>query len=299
MPVHRIPTYIAAAFLVTAASQSMAADQDTESFAVTTEVKFVTDQRTRGISDSQNEPGVKLTVQAAHQSGLIGQVELSSVGNKSFTNSNGMSVTLAGGYRWGDPDAWHFGVGLAHEMFPDAKFNAPHGLDLGAGGVPTDFRSSTYDTSFAVLEAGYGALETRFLSVISDTYRGADTGGVCGQLLNISQDRPQLQTQAMDCYARGDKNSRGSWLFDVDYKYDISGNTALNLHAGYQKVANFEEGDFSDVGIGVTHKRWGFEWTANWVSTNTRVRELYVFRDGGNLRSTDDAKLVLGVSRRL
>lgn len=297
MSAHRFSACFAVVLMATCAVNSFAAAPETESFAVNTEVKVLSDQRTRGISDSLNGPVLKLTVQVAHQSGFIGQAELSTVSNKQFTNSNGAALTLAGGYRFGDPEAWHFGVGLATEIFPDAKFNAPHGLDLSTGS-PTDSRSTNYDTTFAVLEAGYGALDTRFLSVISDTYRGADTGGVCGQMLDISQDRPQLQTQMMDCYARGDKNSRGSWLLDVDYKYDITGSTALNLHAGYQKVANFEEADFSDVAIGVTHKRWGYEWTANWVSTNTRVRELYVTRDGNSLQSTDNAKLVLGVSRR-
>ena len=31
-------------------------------------------------------------------------------------------MTLAGGYRFGDPEGWHFGVGLATELFPGAQF---------------------------------------------------------------------------------------------------------------------------------------------------------------------------------
>jgi hypothetical protein len=202
-------------------------------------------------------------------------------------------VTLAGGYRFGDPEGWHFGAGLATELFPGAKFDAPRGFDM-ATGTPTDFQTTRYDSTFAVAEIGYGALEGRILNVISKTYRGADTGGVCGTMLALMPD----PTKALDCYARGDHGSRGSWLFDLDYKVGLTPTTTLNLHAGYQKIANFKEANFSDYRIGVTHKRWGFEWNADWVTTNTRVRELYLAQDGDTLRATDGNKFVVSVSRR-
>jgi hypothetical protein len=279
--------------MLLAGSVVQALGAETASYAVDTEVKVTSDQRTRGISDSLNRPGMKLSVQAAHESGLIGLVEISSVSKKQFVEGAGVGVTLAGGYRFGDPEGWHFGAGIAAELFPGAKFQAPHGFVL-ATGTPTDFRTTRYDSAFAVAEIGYGALEGRILNVISKTYRGADTGGVCGTMLALMPD----PTQALDCYARGDHGSRGSWLFDLDYKYSLAPTTTLNLHAGYQKIANFKEANFSDYRIGVTHKRWGFEWNADWVTTNTRVRELYLAQDGDTLRATDGNKFVVSVSRR-
>jgi len=232
-------------------------------------------------------------VQAAHETGLIALAEFSTVSRKQFLDGDGLGVTLAGGYRFGDPEAWHFGVGLATEMFPRAKFDAPHGFDFGVG-APTDFRSTNYNSSFAVLEIGYGAIEGRILNVISKTYRGADTGGVCGTMLALMPD----PTQALECYARGDHGSRGSWLLDLDYKFSITPATTLNLHGGYQRIAHFKEADFSDLRVGLTHKHWGFEWSADWVATHTRVRELYLALDGDKLKATDDSKLVVSVSRR-
>jgi hypothetical protein len=279
--------------LAGSAACTLAAEKETASYAIDTEVRVSTDQRTRGISDSLNKPGVRLSVQAAHESGLIGLAEFSTVSSKQFLGGDGLGVTLAGGYRFGDPDAWHFGVGLATELFPNAKFDAPHGFDLSTG-TPTDFRATNYNSSFAVVEVGYGAIEGRILNVISKTYRGADTGGVCGTMLALMPD----PTQALECYGRGDHGSRGSWLFDLDYKYSLAPATTLNLHAGYQRIANFQEADFSDVRVGVTHKQWGFEWNADWVDTHTKVRELYLAQDGNTLRATDDSKLVLSVSRK-
>ena len=266
---------------------------DTASFSVDTDVRLASDQRTRGISDSFNRPGVKLSVQAAHESGLIGLIELASVSKKQFLEGSGVGVTLGGGYRFGDPEAWHFGVGLATELFPGAKFEAPHGFDMNTF-TPTDFQTTKYDSAFAVLEVGYGALEGRVLNVISKTYRGADTGGVCGTMLALMPD----PTQGLECYARGDNNSRGSWLLDLDYKYHLAPATTLNLHGGYQKIRHFKEANFSDLRVGVTHKQWGFDWNADVVATNTRVRELYIALDGDEQRATDNTKFVVSVSRR-
>lgn len=278
-------------FLCAGSAAAFAAD--TARYAVDTELKLSSDQRTRGISDSLNRPGLKLSVQAAHESGLIGLVEVATVSKKQFLQGDGLGVTLAAGYRFGDPEAWHFGVGLAAELFPGARFEAPHGIDLEAG-VPTDVRSTRYDSRFAVLEFGYGALEGRLLHVLSKTYRGADTGGVCGTMLALMPD----PTRALECYARGDHGSRGSWLADLDYRFHLDPATTLTLHAGYQRISHFSEANFSDLRVGITRRQWGFDWSADWVTTNTRVRELYLALDGDRLRATDGNKLVLAVSRK-
>jgi len=291
MASNRLLSFAAGLVLAGAAAQALSAE--TASHSIDTEVKLSSDQRTRGISDSLNRPGLKLSVQAAHESGVIGLVEFSSVSKKQFLDGAGLGMTLAGGYRFGDPEGWHFGAGLATELFPGAKFEAPHGFDMSTG-TPTDMQTTKYDSAFAVAEIGYGALEGRILNVISKTYRGADTGGVCGTMLLLMAD----PTQALDCYARGDHNSRGSWLFDLDYKFNLDPATTLNLHGGYQKIANFKEANFSDFCIGITHKHWGFDWNADWVTTNTRVKELYLAQDGDTLRATDGNKFFVSVSRR-
>lgn len=283
----------AALFALAATSPVLAADDTTASLVLDTEVKLSTDHRTRGVSDSLNRPGVKLSVQAAHESGLIGLAEFSTVSDQQFLQADGVGVTLAGGYRFGDPDGWHFGVGLATEFFPGASFEAPHGFDMGTG-TPTDVRRGDYDSTFAVLEAGYGALEMRALNVISKTYRGANTGSVCGTMLGLMAD----PTQALACYGRGDNNSRGTWLFDIDYKFHLNPTTTLNLHAGHQRVANFSEANLTDYRVGITHRRWGFDWNADWVGTRTKVRELYLAQDGNRMRATDNNRIVLSVARK-
>ncbi len=285
----------AAPALIAAALPVRAAGPDIASYSLDTRVTVLNDERTRGVSDSLMKPAVKLGVEFAHQSGFVAVADIVNVSTKSFMNGNGTDITVGAGYRWGNPDAWHFGLGLAAEIFPGAKFNAPHGFDMNTF-TPTDFRDTSYNSRFAVIEIGWGNLQGRILDVVSRTYRGADTGGVCGQLLQFEQFTDP--TPALECYARGDHDSRGTLLYDLDYTIGIAPATKLVLHAGRQKVANFREADFDDYRIGITHKHWGFDWNADYVTTHNKVRDMYLVQDGDTARATDNSKLVLSVSRR-
>lgn len=291
---------VAISTLICTVQQAHAEDREFVSYEIDASASLVSDVRTRGISDSLLKPGLKLSMEIAHETGLVAIAEAVTVSKKQFLDGNGLGLTLGAGYRFGDPDAWHFGVGVATEMFPGAEFKAPNSLDMALGGDEADFPETSYDSNFLLLEISYGALEGRILNVISDTYRGANTGGVCGSMLKYNTPPYSNQfeiTQAQECYARGDNDSRGTLLYDLDYTIDLAPATKLKLHAGYQDVANFSEANFADYGIGLTHKQWGFEWGVDYVTTRTRARELYLAEDGDELRETDNDKLVLTVTR--
>lgn len=269
------------------------AQEETASYVLEPTIKLTSDVRNRAISDSLSLPGVRLSMNVAHESGIAGFVELASVSKQQFLGGNGFSAVAGVGWRTGNPDGWHFGIGTAVELFPGASFEAPHAFDMDSF-TPGDMRTTKYDSSFLALEAGYGALEFRALNILSDTYRGIDTGGVCGTLLQLNPD-PMV---GINCYARGDKNSRGSWLLDVNYKIPLNAQTAVNLHAGFQRIRNFDEANMDDYAISITHKRWGYEFTAEWLIAQTKARELYLAQDGNQLVVTDNNKLVLTVSRK-
>ncbi|MBP1143334.1 MULTISPECIES: TorF family putative porin [Pseudomonas] len=284
--------YVMAAALCSAAGPTLAIADEMSSYAVDVTAKVSSDIRTRGISDSLNRPGAKVTIQVAHETGLVALAEFTTVSKKQFLDGDGAGVLLAGGYRFGDPDAWHYGVGLAAEMFPGAQFKAPNRFDFETF-TPGEEHSTNYNSQFAVLEIGYGALEGRIARVLSKNYRGANSGGVCGAQLQFRDD----PTKGLDCYAKGDRNSRGSMLYDLDYKYALGINTNLKLHAGYQQIENFSEADFADYGAGLVHHWWGFDWGLDWVTTRTRARELYMAEDDGHVRTTDGSRWVASISR--
>jgi len=288
----RCKTILALAVLP-AMMQSAHAEPEISTWTADVDVKLASDQRTRGVSDSLMGPAVKASLQVAHASGLVAVAEVVNVSKTQFPNGDGVDLTFGAGYRFGDPEAWHFGVGMAAEVFPDAKFQAPHAFDMETF-TPLAVRSTGYNSSFAALEIGYGALEGRILDVLSRTYRGADTGGVCGAMLQFAAD----PTAALSCYARGDHGSRGTLLLDLDYKLRVAPATTLTLHAGRQVVANFSEASFNDYRIGLARKQWGFTWAADWVATRNKTRELFLAQDGDRVRATDNDKLVLSVSHR-
>ncbi|UZD97730.1 hypothetical protein LOY64_12250 [Pseudomonas corrugata] len=285
--------YSMAGLLLSAAIPSLALADEMASYAVDVTAKASSDIRTRGVSDSLNGPGARVTIQVAHESGLVALAEFTTVSKKQFLEGDGAGVLLAGGYRFGDPEAWHFGLGLAAEMFPGAHYRAPNKFDMDTFTL-TDERSTNYNSQFAIVEIGYGALEGRIARVISKSFRGANTGGVCGTLLQFRDD----PTKGLECYGRGDHDSRGSMLYDLDYKYALGMNTTLKLHAGYQQIENFSEANFADYSVGLAHHWLGLDWGVDWVTTKTRARELYLVEDDGHERATDDDSWVFSVSHQ-
>ena len=266
-----------------AAAQSPApADPVIAEHSVEARVSLMTDRRSRGISDNNRRPALELHVEGAHASGLVGVFEVGSVSKHVYPNSSGYNLLLAGGYRWGNPEGWHFGLGVAHERFPGAHFEAPGsvGFDVDpATGepflVPLDVRDHDFTTTYGVIEFAWGALEGRYLNVVSKEFRGFSTGMVCGTLLQLRAD----PTSGLDCFARGDHGSRGSQLLGIDYTHALDGRTWLLLHAGVQKVRNFREGDTADWSVGVKHNRWGLDWQLQLVGVNVKAHELYVAAD--------------------
>ncbi len=66
-----------AALLWPIVSPSLAIADEMASYAIDVTAKAVSDVRTRGISDSLNGPGARVTVQVAHESGLVALAEFS------------------------------------------------------------------------------------------------------------------------------------------------------------------------------------------------------------------------------
>ena len=272
---------------------AQAEDSGMASTAVGVEVKLLSDLRSRGVSDSGRKPAAQLSLQLAHESGIVGLAQLSTVSKKTFANGDGVNLLLAAGYRFGDPEGWHYGVGLASEFYPGASFVAPHRINP-ATGEASDFRRTRYNTSYAMVDIGWGGLEGRIMTVISGNLRGANTGGVCGQTL-VAAANP---TAGLACYARGDHDSRGTMLYDIGYRYDLTPTTTIKLHAGTQIVRHFKEANLTDYSIGIVHQRWGFEWSAEWMGTKVRQAEVFKIADGNGWKAQNDRRLVFTVSRK-
>lgn len=266
-----------------------------QSYSLDFEARLTTDRRTNGLSDTYRRPGADFTVNAAHESGLVGFLQLGTVARESFPKGNRSTVLVGAGYRWGHSEGWHFGLGLAQEMFPNAEVEAPRNAFID----PTDTVKTRFDTTFGVLEFGYGIIEARYLLVTSRDFRGNNTAVVCGSALQVGSLEGDV-TEAMNCYDRGFQHSRGSQLLQVETRLPLTGSTQLLAHVGYTHVRHFDFLNTWDYRVGLIHKRWGFDFEADVVG-GLMDNDYYaktVNTAGTSIRRIDRPALVLSVARK-
>lgn len=269
------------------------------SYSFDVEAKILTDRRNRGISDTFNAPGAELTLTAAHESGWIGYLQAGSVRKEVFPDSKGLQLTAAAGYRWGRPDGWHFGAGLAQEWFPHAKVNgAPSGFDW-ASGAPTGVADTRFDTTYGLFEFAYGLIEARYLHVLSKDLRGNNTATLCGSAYLPGVLAGGDPGGAIRCYGDGLQHTRGSHLFDVNARLPLGARTKLLTHLGYQRVKHFSGADLLDYRVGVMHTLYGVDVSLELVGTRLKDRNFAIATDsGGRTERLDKATLVASVGKR-
>ncbi|HEY0061101.1 MAG TPA: hypothetical protein VGC21_03205 [Telluria sp.] len=270
-----------------------------QSYSLDIEAKVLTDRKNRGVSDTYNRPGAELTMEAVHESGLVGYLQLGTVRKEIFPDTNGLQVTGALGYRWGKPEGWHFGLGAAQEWFPGAKVNnAPTGIDWTTG-EPTGLTDTKFDTTYAIFEFAYGVIEARYLYVTSKDLRGNNTAIICGSTYMPAVLAGGDPAKAIACYEGGFEHSRGSQLLDVGVEHKLTGQTKLIGHLGFQKMRHFRDADLVDYKFGVVHTRWGLDFGAEIAGAVLRNRELAVVPDSdGRTKKVDRAALILSLAKR-
>jgi hypothetical protein len=272
-------------------------EPEIQSYSIDMEAKVLTDRRTNGLSDTYLRPGAEFTVTAAHESGLLGYLQLGTVAKESFPDGNKTTALAALGYRWGKPEGWHFGVGAAHEMFPGSSVETPDNALAPSTTIKTNF-----DTTFGLFEFGYGIVEARYLLVLSKDFRGNNTSVVCGAAAQIGmiETGGEDLSQAMSCYDRGDHHSRGSQLLQVEARLPLDGQTKLLTHIGYTAVRNFSFVNTLDYKLGLIHNRWGFEFEADVVGG--AMRNSYYGNtantDGTSVKRIDKPALMASIAKR-
>ncbi len=288
---------LALAFLMNMAQAQASAEPEIASYSIDSTLKLSSDRKTRGVSDTFGGPGLELTVEAAHESGLVAQFQLGSVSRVNYPEGNRLNAMLALGWRGGDPEGWHYGLGAAREWFPGARVDeAPAGFDASFN--PTGLVNTRFHTSYLIAELGWSYLTARYLHVVSQDFRGANTATVCGNYLLVKLPSGDLGP-ALDCYGSAMQHSRGSQLFDLDLSYPLNGQTKLVAHLGWQRVRNFRGLDTTDYRLGLEHQRWGLVWGVELAGAAVRNRDLFIAIDNdGTLRQMEKPKLILSVAKK-
>ncbi|QTD46306.1 TorF family putative porin [Ottowia testudinis] len=281
-----------------------AGEPEIASYTFNGEVKLSSDRKTRGVSDTFNRPGLELTLNAAHESGLLGMLQLGTVSKTPFAGGSGATVVGVIGWRGGNPEGITYGAAIANEWFPGASFTAPSSFALPMDIGPD--RRSNFNTTYLVGELGYKYLTARYLHVVSRDFRGINSGMACGPYLGAAQtivagggDPTNALMGAAGCYGSGFQNSRGTQLIDLDLAYPLRSDTKLIAHLGWQNVRHFKDFNTVDYRLGVEHTRWGFVFGAEIAGAAAKNRDMFMATNSsGKTRRLDTTKLILTLAKR-
>lgn len=260
-------------------------------------LSLLSDSRERGLSNSANRPSAKAALELLHASGLFAELELLRVSKAQYPGGSGLRTQLAGGYRWGDPDTWHYELTLLHTRFPGSAQTGladyREVLDPVSGEVvdlePVLTRVKPTTTELQA-RLSYDQFSLRYYQTLSRDFYGINSETICAAL-----EDPLL---SYECLQQGPQHSRGSVYLELAYRYRVGKAGSLEARVGRQRVRHFREFDTTSFSLEYRHLWRGFEFSAALVGARPRERELYRVNVGDG-RSRDSARttLVLGLAR--
>jgi Bacterial protein of unknown function (Gcw_chp) len=280
-----------AIFALPVAASAADTDPAESAFHGSGKVELATDNRIRGLSTSANRPTAKLTAELLHNSGAFAELELTRVSKAQYPGGRGVGVQLSGGYRFGDPDAWHFEVGAQHSRFPGARQPGASGytltLDPDTGEI-VDAQPVAVGVSPTTTEVfgrlSYGALDARYFYTASRNFSAITGDTVCPSILDFAS--------SLACFEAGARNSRGSQYLELEYTHRLSKASAVAARAGYQRVKNWSSFSTSSFSLEYRHSWRSLEGSA--ALTGARAKEKGVYDiQLGNGKVRDAAKTVL------
>lgn len=242
--------------------------------AIRGSISATTDYRERGLSTTGNRPTVYGNVELLHRSGVFLNTEVRGIKREQFPGSDGYQVQLVGGFRWGDPDAWHFEVGSQYSLFPGAKQPGVESIELifdpDTGEVvdlipKENFSSPNTTELYGTVK--YNKLYLTLFHTVSDDNNGINSYVVCSSIEDIEA--------SIDCIQDGIKHSKSSQYYEVGYTHIFNKKSSINIKGGIQKINNFEDFDVKNLTIEYLHKWHSVGLTLAAVLTDAKNSELY------------------------
>lgn len=281
--------------ILTLPVMASAADKDPadSEFHWSGKVEFVTDNRIRGISTSANRPTAKLTTELLHNSGTFAELELTGISKAQYPGGRGLGVQLTGGYRFGDPDAWHFEIGAQHSLYPGTRQPGASGylltVDPGTGEI-VDAQLIATTVSPTTTEVfgrlSYGALSVRYFYTISTNFSGINGSTVCPSILDFAA--------SFACFEAGAQNSRGSQYVELEYTHRLSKASSIAARLGYQQVKNWSSFDTRSFALEYRRNWRSLEMAAALTGARAEEKGVYDFRlSNGKVRDAAKTTLVL------
>lgn len=205
---------------------------------------FVSDYRSRGISQTICQPAIQGELQYEHSSGVYLKTWASNVdGTNQFISNTSME--------------WDFYLGYQHSI---DKTGISYDVGLEAYYYPGGFALVSNKTSYNTLEYYLGFQYKGFEIRLSDTI--SDFFGVNSSNTPTNWDKQRR--------VRPNGNSRGSPYYEFNYSCNASKRAKIFTHIGYQIVINYPELNYLDWLVGASYH---FDWvdaSLYYVQTNAK-----------------------------
>ncbi len=225
-------------------SDKDSSDQKSKSaHKLTATVAFLSDYRSRGISQTFRRPAVQGEIKYVHlPSGF-------------YFKSWGSNVDGTGNLLNNTSMEWDLFLGISHPLF-DSKANYDIGFLYyyypgGRAKVPANTR---YDTLEYYISANYKGLEVKLSLTLTDYF--ADT----------SSNPPQNWDK--NRFSRPSGSSYGSAYLETNLDVDLCPKLKASFHLGYQKVTNYSRLNYLDWLVSLTREFEWFEVNITYVATN-------------------------------
>jgi uncharacterized protein (TIGR02001 family) len=236
---------VASAFAAQGAYAADAAPAATPEHAVAINVGVVTDYRYRGISQTVKKPALNATLDYTHNpTGLYAGVFASTIkwiddaqNTTGVSGSAPVEIDLYAGKRGEIGGGFTYDAGGLFYYYPNNKY-----ASVGPAATPP-FNTSNANTAEVYGQLGYGPAYLKYFYAVTDLF--------------------------------GNANTVGSYYLDASVNQEITEGYVLNLHYGYQHMANTPLGTYRDWKIGVT-KDYGLAIAAiAYIDTNANGPGFY------------------------
>jgi len=218
-------------------------------------MSITSDYRFRGLSQTGKKPAIQGGFDYANANGIYLGTWLSNVSGNQYPSGSSLEMDFYGGYKFEAAKDVGIDLGLIHIYYPGVSITANTPFAVSIPGT-----TGKADTTEIYAGLSYKWLSIKYNHTIGDSLFGIDYP-TAGKSCAIGS--------TTDCY-NSTNTTKGSGYLDLGANFEIADKLTLNLHAGHQKVAHYDNYSYSDYKIGLTKEIAGYSFAAAVIGSNAK-----------------------------
>lgn len=254
-------------------AEEQQASNKTSPHTLTGSVTFLSDYRSRGISQTMRRPAVQGELKYQHRSGFYFKSWASNVdGTTHFINNTSME--------------WDFYVGFEHRLArTDLQYDGGFLFYYYPGGEAFVPARVSYNAVEYYIGLRYKAFNVKFYQTITDYF-------------GVNSENPPFNWEKR-MLSRPNGHSVGSPYIEANLEWSFFPKWIANLHIGYQAIINYPQLNYFDWMAALTYKFDWFDVSLSYIATNAK-HAYYDIPDAAfnpSIRRLGAPSIVVGVTR--